>query len=277
MVDIIEELAKRGGVAPKRAVADAGISSYAIGAAVSLGRLISPRRGWVALPDADPYLIAAARAGVVLTCITRARRLGLWVRSEDGTHVGVAPNASRLDLQSDATTVHWALPVQQREPGTLEDGILNTLAIVAECQPHEDALAVWNSALNAGMVDGGELSRLPLRPAARRLLAEATPFADSGLETYFVTRLRWLRLPIRVQIWLHGHRADALVGDRLVVQIDGGHHVGAQRAQDVAHDAALMLLGYHVIRVTYPQIMDRWHEVQDLIMRAVAQGLHKVR
>ncbi|GAA5207495.1 endonuclease domain-containing protein [Microbacterium kyungheense] len=277
MGDIIEELAKRGGVSPKRAIADAGFSTYAIGAAVESRRLISPRRGWVALPDADPYLVAAARAGVVLTCITRAKRLGLWVRSQDGPHVGVAPNASRLDLQNDTTVVHWANPVQQREPGALEDGILNTLAIVAECQPHEDALAVWNSALNAGLVDRQELSRLPLRPAARRLLEEATPFADSGLETYFVTRLKWLRLPIRVQIWIHGHRADALVGDRLVVQIDGGHHVGAQRAEDIAHDAALMLLGYHVIRVTYSQIVDGWHQVQDLIMRAVAQGLHKVR
>ena len=36
-----------------------------------------------------------------------------------------------------------------------------------------------------------------------------------------------------------------------MVQIDGGHHVGLQRAEDVAHDAALTLLGYHVIRVTY--------------------------
>lgn len=42
-----------------------------------------------------------------------------------------------------------------------------------------------------------------------------------------------------------------------------------------AHDAALMLLGYRVIRVTSVQVTQRWHEVQDLIMRAVAQGLHR--
>jgi hypothetical protein len=37
-----------------------------------------------------------------------------------------------------------------------------------------------------------------------------------------------------------------------------------------------MLLGYHVIRVGYVQVIDRWHTVQDVIMRAVALGLHLV-
>ena len=68
-----------------------------------------------------------------------------------------------------------------------------------------------------------------------------------------------------------------LVGDRLVVQIDGGTHVGEQRAEDIRHDAELKLLGYHVVRVTYHQVMHEWHVVQDLIMRSVTQGLHLAR
>jgi very-short-patch-repair endonuclease len=121
------------------------------------------------------------------------------------------------------------------------------------------------------------LRRLSLSPAARRLAEQVTPFSDSGLESFAIPRLRWLRLPLRRQVWIAGRRADLLIGDRLVLQIDGGHHVGAQRQADIAHDAALMLLGYHVIRVGYGQMIDRWHEVQDSIMRAVAQGLHRVR
>ncbi|HYP73948.1 MAG TPA: DUF559 domain-containing protein, partial [Microbacterium sp.] len=74
-----------------------------------------------------------------------------------------------------------------------------------------------------------------------------------------------------------GHRVDFLIGARLILQIDGGTHVGAQRDSDIRHDAQLMLLGYHVIRVGYDQVVGRWHEVQDLIMRAVAQGLHLPR
>lgn len=77
------------------------------------------------------------------------------------------------------------------------------------------------------------------------------------------------------QVWIAGHLADFLIGDRLVLQIDGGHHVGAQRSSDTHHDAELMLLGYHVIRVTYAQVIHRWQEVLDLILRAVGQGLHR--
>jgi len=59
------------------------------------------------------------------------------------------------------------------------------------------------------------------------------------------------------------------------VQADGGHHVGAQRRSDVEHDARLLLHGYHVIRVTYAQVVGDWLTVQELIARAVAQGLHR--
>jgi very-short-patch-repair endonuclease len=274
MTSPVQELIARGGVARKTTMVEAGVSAYAIDAAVARGLLVRPRRGWVATPDADPYLVAAARAGVVLTCVTRARRLGLWVLAEDGPHVGAPPSASRLMFHNRNTTVHWSRPVQPRPADGLEDGILNTLLMVERCQPYEAALAVWESALNLQLVERAELARLPLTPSARRMLDAATPFADSGLETIFRTRLRWLRHPIRSQIWIHGHRVDFLIGERLVVQIDGGHHVGAQRSADVAHDAALMLLGFHVIRVTYTQVIERWPEVQDLITRAVAQGLH---
>src|SRR5690606_34658000 len=68
------------------------------------------------------------------------------------------------------------------------------------------------------------------------------PFADAGTETYLRSRLRWLKLRILIQIWVAGHRVDALIGDRLVLQIDGKHHVGAQRSEDIRHDAELRLM-----------------------------------
>ena len=43
------------------------------------------------------------------------------------------------------------------------------------------------------------------------------------------------------------------------------------------HDARLMLMGFHVVRVGYSQVVHRWPEVQDLLTRAVAQGLHLAR
>jgi very-short-patch-repair endonuclease len=106
------------------------------------------------------------------------------------------------------------------------------------------------------------------------VLQHCTPFADSGLETLFRTRLRWLRLPIRAQISIHGHRVDYLIGDRLIVQIDGKQHAGAQKAADNSHDAELQARGYHIIRVTYAQVMHDWPRVQHEIQLAIAAGLH---
>ncbi|WP_345750212.1 endonuclease domain-containing protein [Microbacterium rhizophilus] len=116
--------------------------------------------------------------------------------------------------------------------------------------------------------------RYDLKPAARRLLSEISPWLDSGLETFVFTRLRWLRIRTHPQVVLLGRRVDFLIGDRRVLQIDGGHHVGAQREDDIAHDALLRLHGYTVIRVGCFQVTDRWPEVQDLLLRAIAQGLH---
>ena len=176
----------------------------------------------------------------------------------------------RFDAQ-----VHWGSPIVPRHPDELVDPIENVLAYIAECEPFERALATWESALNKSLVTMEALRGYSWKPAARRVLDQAAPFSDAGLETYLRARLRWLRVPIRVQIWISGHRVDTLLGDRLVIQIDGAHHVGAQRSEDIRHDAELRLMGYHVMRVSYTQVMFDWHVVQDLIMRAVAQGLHR--
>lgn len=273
MLSLAESIRSQGGVSRVSALRDSGFSRRRVEAALARGEIVRVRRGWVATPDADPYLVSAARAGVVLTCVTQARRLGLWVFGDDRPHVAAPAHAGHIDVARD-TVVHWAAPVVPRHPGALVDGIENLLAAVASCQPHEVALAIWESALRQGMADKRALQRLTLRPDARRLCEEATPFADSGLETFVVPRLRWMRLPLRRQVWIAGRPVDLLIGDCLVLQIDGGHHVGAQRESDIAHDAELTLMGYHVIRVGYAAIIDDWAAVQDRIMRAVAQGLH---
>ena len=263
----------QGGVARVASLLTAGWSRYCIRLALERGLLVRVRRDWVALPGADAELVAAARGGVLLSCLTQARRLGLWVLREERPHVAAEPHAA--GHKAERVRVHWAVPLVPRHPDALVDPIENVLTIVAHCQPHEVALAVWESALERGHAVREELARLPLDNTARGLLETAQSFAGSGLETIFSVRLRWLRVRIVPQAWILGHRVDFLIGRRLVVQIDGRQHVGGQRASDVAHDAALMLQGYHVIRVTYEQVVEDWPAVQDLIARAVGQGLHR--
>ncbi len=248
---------------------DAGFSRHRI-AAAGLDR---PRRGWVADPSADPLLIGAARAGVVLTCVTQASRLGFWtLRDGRRAHVGAA--ASSGSVSAHGARVHWSAPLLPRVPGVLTDPVENVLAIVAECQPHERALAVWDSAFRQGAASAEMMRRCALRPAARRVLADSCSHLDSGLETLVGVRLRWIPAPLHPQVFVLGHRVDFLIGERLVLQIDGGHHVGPQRDADNAHDALLFLHGYTVIRVGYADVVHRWPDVQDRVLRAIAQGRH---
>src|SRR5699024_3813832 len=117
----------------------------------------------------------------------------------------------------------------------------------------EQALAIWESALAKSLITTDTMRTLPLTPAGRRMLDDARPFADAGTESIICARLKWVKLPMQRQATILGHRVDLLIGRRLVIQVDGGHHVDLQRASDNAHDARLQLAGYHVIRVTYWQ------------------------
>lgn len=274
MKELTDAVAAAGGVVRSSALRARGWSRRTIERCIAAQVFVRPRDGWVALPGADPLLVAAARAGVVLSCITQAERLGLWVQGDDCVHVA-APPKRHIGQVKDGTRVHWARPLVPRHPDALIDPVENVLAVIARCRPREQALAVWESALRQGLVVRESLRLMPLAPGARSLLEECSLHSDSGLETFIPVRLRFLRLPIRQQVWLAGHAVDFLIGDRLVLQIDGGHHVGVQRRSDIAHDALLTLLGYHVIRIDYVQIMTRWAEVHDVVVRAVAQGLHR--
>lgn len=268
----IEALAERGGVARVATLRRAGVTEHPLRLAVRSGQVVSVRRGWVALCNADAMLVAAARRGVVLTCVTLAARKGLWVLDGTEPHVAAPPHSGHAAVSRGV--IHWDVPKFPRDPDSCEDTLENALILVARCQSYESALATWESALRKNLVDPGMLERAPLPPAARRLLADARPFADAGTETIFRTRLSWLRTPITPQVWILGHRVDFLIGERLVVQIDGGHHVGAQRTSDIAHDALLKLNGYHVIRISYEQLMNQWAVVQATILAAIGQRLH---
>lgn len=271
-MSVVAHLRSLDGVGLSTALFARGYSRHTIAKAVESGQVIRPRKGWVALREADPALVTAARRGVILTCITQAKRLGLWVLEESDPHLAArSPNAHP---KPGTGTIHWSAPVKPRAPGALVDSIENVIALVAQCRPQEEAKATIESALNKRLVDMQRLEALPYSAAVRDVLATVTPFSDSGLETYVKERLRWFQVSVKAQAWLHGHRVDFLIGKRLVLQIDGGHHVGPQRNTDNRHDAELMLRGYRVIRVSYRDVVYAWPETQDLIMSAIAQGVH---
>lgn len=271
-MQIIDLVQQSGGCAKTATLREHGFDDRAIQRAIQSGHLLRPRRGWVCAPDLDPQLVFALRHGVLLSCVSEARRLGLWVSEDhDQPHIAVRSRSQQVSAHVKA---HWHRPVVPRRPQATVDALPNVLSLIATCVPFEHAVATWESALNKKLIDLRTLQALPLRPDARHVLTACTPFSDSGLESLFKTRLRWLQVPIRPQIWLHGHRVDFLIGDCLVIQIDGKQHAGAQRLSDLRHDLELRQRGYEVIRLSYTQVMHEWPFVQESLMFAIAAGQH---
>lgn len=260
-----------GGVMRTRTAVDRGWSRSTLEKHLDARRLVRPRGGWIALPDTDPQVLYAVEHGAVLSCMSVVARRRLWV-PKALTRPHIAARSPKARVGAGDHVCHWGIPVLQREPHRVVDRLENALVFAVSCLPAEEALAVWESALRSGMVTRAALARLPLRRRERALLEECSEFSDSGLESYVARRLRALRLRVVAQAWLLGHRVDFLIDDWLILEIDGGHHVGEQRDKDNAQDALRLVNGYVTIRVGSRQVERDWPSVQRLIMTTISQG-----
>lgn len=276
MMDIEDWVRRHGRIAHSSDLIRAGATTYGIRTAIASGPLMRVRRDWIALPDCDPELLLAARSGARLTCLTAAQRLGLWVAGDAATHLSLPAHASRHNIPTDAVA-HWAVgPVAVSGPW-LTEPLENVLVQVAECQPFESAVVVLDSALRLKKITAGHLERIATRSRRfRAARAAATAFSDSGIETIPRLRLARIGIALRQQVVIDEHPVDGIIGDRLILQIDGyGPHSSAeQRRRDLRQDARLTLMGYTVLRFDYAQIVGNWAYVESTILAAMAQGLH---
>ena len=223
---------------------------------------------WLAQRSGIAHSAQALRAGFSRYAIRQSLADGL-------THISVARNASVP--AATGLRVHWGGAPVTAARFALVDPVENALVHIADCQPYENALVVWDSALNKKLVTEHSLGRLHLHSAAARSVrAVASGLADSGLETLPVSRLAVSGIRVHQQVTIDGHRVDGLIGHRLVLQIEGFsfHSSAEQRRADIAQDRRLALLGYTVLRYDYRQILFEWPQIENEILRAMAQGLH---
>lgn len=280
---LISWMRPRHGVAHTSDARAAGFSRYEIAAAVAGGDMRRVRRSWLVTPECDPRRVAAASHGGRVTCVSAAALRSLWTPQGESaallhelTHVAVAGTSSRHE--TDGVTLHWATGPAPIGRNMTEEPILNVLFHVAQCVPQRDALAIWESAVKHKLTDSQVLRHVAWRRAqAAELAALVSWLSDSGLETHFVDGMRQAGVSVQQQVRIDGHPVDGLIGDSLVVQIDGfAHHSSAaDRRRDLAADARLVMRGYVVLRFDYQQILFDWDYVRDTILTAVAQGAHR--
>ena len=169
--------------------------------------------------------------------------------------------------------MHWRS--HHRTPRLLLDRI-DCLDDMLGCQPPELIAAAADSVLREHPSCLRRWQQLAaIAPSTlRSALSRVDGICESGTETLVWQRLG-RSLDLRRQAVIAGvGRVDFVLGDRLVVEVDGFayHSDPAQFEADRRRDAVLSTLGYRVLRFSYHQVLDRWTEVEAAIHAAVARG-----
>ncbi|WP_162940066.1 endonuclease domain-containing protein [Gryllotalpicola protaetiae] len=190
-------------------------------------------------------------------------------------------NNSHVRPDSLEVKVHWSpSPIEPDSARVAVESGRNALAHVANCQPLEIAVATFDSAVRKGFVTIEELHRLASVRRGRfaEVVALVSDKADSGLETITRVRLGWAGTTCREQVVIDGHRVDLLIGDRLIIQLDGKQHLEdpEQLERDRKQDRRLRLMGYTVLRFGYDDVVFAWAAMWAEIASHLAQRAHQV-
>ena len=277
-----------GGVAATHELYSRGWTKRSLAIAVADGAIIRVRQGWYVLPSTPEIQREGVRVGGRLGCISGARLLGLSVRVSGYVHVAVVPHTARLRSNSDkqvrlarlkslGVVVHWN---DTNTAGTrFVLGVRECLKQMSLCQSPEWVVAAVDSALRARLLTASEwlddIRVLPRR--LRRLLSRVDARAESITESVTRFRLEQLGFEPRLQVTIRGvGRVDMVIGERLVIEVDGyAYHSDPEAFEaDRRRDARLSAHGYRVLRFSYRQIMQHWSEVRTAITAAVARGDH---
>lgn len=272
-----------GGLAATHELHRFGVGRTRIASAIESNSIVRVRQGWYARRSLNPTLVGTARVGGRATCVTALRLQGIWVPADERLHVSVPPNAARLRSPRHArqrrgqdVVVHWN---DDRVGSRLVAPLSRCILDAADCVEPELLAAVADSALRASPelrhVWESVIDSAPER--ARASLRRADGVCESGTETLFWVRIGWLHSCTRRQVAIPSvGRVDFVIGERLVVEIDGAeHHAGSVSFErDRRRDALLSALGYRVLRFSYWQIVERWPEVEAALQAAIARGDH---
>lgn len=230
---------------------DLGLGRAELARALGSGQLVRVRRGRYLPAATHPDVLAAARLGCRLDCVSLLRAAGVFVLEHRSLHVNARAGASRLPPAPDGVVRHWR-PDADPPTSVLSD-IVSALAQACRCQEPRAAVATLDSAWHQRMIDAGDIAeifrRLPRR--YRRLRALLDPSAESGAETLLRLILRALGCRFETQVVVAGvGRVDFLVEGWLIIECDSeAHHADwATLKRDKRRDLAAAAQGYTTVR-----------------------------
>lgn len=253
-----------------------GVNDRSIAHAIAESRLVRVRRGWFAVPTAPSVLISAVRAGGRVSCAAALQWHGVWTMPH-GMHVSV-PRGSKCT--SSRQRVHWR-DVAPVTPATLVELPFEAFVQFVRCGATTAVIVAADSALQRKILSKAEIEHVLGRTRrGRRILACVDARAESGTETLVRLGLRSRRIAVRSQVEMAGiGRVDLLVGDRLVIEVDGRewHDTKSAFESDRRRDAALVARGYVVMRFSYRRVMDELDAALEQVATVVGRGEHRRR
>ncbi|WP_366516416.1 DUF559 domain-containing protein [uncultured Agrococcus sp.] len=273
-----------GGVVRRSHLIKQGYSPRTIQAAAESGRIKRIRYGWYGLPDCHAGVEAAIRSGAVVSCVSALSHHGVWTPvwfDRQGDHV----HARRTEYRQ--RQVPHVLPnvlicaSPERDARSCQhavDSVEDALVTAIRCQSDDWLVVLFESVLQLGFMGRTSIERLAGSgdTKASRALARCGSKSESGAESITKLGFRRRRIRFRQQVRIGRDRVDFLIGERLIVEVDGEEfHSGAQRfEEDRARDRRLVAAGYIVVRLTYWQVMRHLEAALDDICRIVARGDH---
>jgi len=274
-----------GGLVATHELHARGFHRAAISSAVRAGRIRRVRQGWYSSSDLAPAFARAARVGGVATCATALAAAGVWVLDSDShLHVAVKPTACQLRSPRDSrerlgaqhVVIHWTLTDQVNR---LTRSLSDSLHDYSACATPELLAATANSLLREHPRHRAEWASLRAHLPVRThgLLRFVDGVCESGTEFMFWVRLSRLHSRMRRQVWIDGvGRVDFLIGEKLVVEIDGyTHHGGRDEFEADRHrDAMLSAAGYRGLRFSHQLVFGSWARVEAAVWAAIARGDH---
>ncbi|GAA3205113.1 type IV toxin-antitoxin system AbiEi family antitoxin domain-containing protein [Microbacterium terregens] len=261
-----------------------GATRRQIDAAVEAGRLIRVRKGTYVMGGCPSPVLAAARQGARLDCLSLLALLKVFVLRSGSLHLHMTYGSTRIPPRSDRIVRHWRPTAAESQ--ALIAPVVEALAQACRCQPPRAAIATLDSAWHLGLVDEEGIAEvfrlLPRRFQVLRGFLE--PRAESGPESLMRLLLRAQGWSVDVQVVIDGvGRVDLVVDGWLIIECDSEEFHGGWDAakRDRRRDLAAAARGYVTLRPIAEDIMHNPDQVLAAVRAAVEHrraltGAHNV-
>lgn len=262
---LLVRLRELGGVAAHHALVRDDSERNTLRNLVRVGLVQRPARATYALPGAPAALVAAARFGGHVDCVSAVALHGIdLIDAPAQTHLAVPvgkscgrwPRAELAVVRRHRTT----LLAQSPDHAAPVQPLARALARMLSCRPRDEAVEALDAALHRERVTKDEVARhLPANAprAVRTALALGDARTDSGIETRARLALVDDGLAPLVHVRHTGIGEVDFQVEHVIVECDGfAYHSGRHEyRQDRWRDRELVSRGFVVLRFTFEDVV----------------------